>query len=304
MASSSNFPAFEQLATHPLVQQRIAGLLHPGQQAPTQTGQFTGIGEIGGAIVELRGICDQVVEFILGRGIRASCEASLRRLKAERLDLYQIHWPDYKADYRGIAQTLADLRREGKIRAIGVSNFGPEDMAQYAEYGEFVSNQLAYSLLFRSIEAEIQPECVKRQAGILCYSPLCQGLLTGKFATPEDVPAGRARTRHFSPKRPQVRHQEPGLESETFAALAELRAWCAKRREPLARVALAWLLHQPAVTAVIAGARSPEQVADNAAAADLDLDAADLAALAERTATLTRKLGTNADMWQSQSRLH
>ena len=235
--------------------------------------------------------------------LRLSCEQSLRALKTDYLDLYQVHWPSRDLPLRDTIVTLQALQREGKVRAIGVSNFGPHDLDDFAEHARPVTNQVNYSLLFRAIEYEVQPRCVADQIGILCYSPLAQGLLTGKFHSADDVPVTRARSRLFAPHRPHCRHQEPGAEAEVFAALAALRPVCARLKEPLGRVALAWLLQQPAVTAVLAGARNAAQAAENARAADLALPPDVCSQLADLTAAVKAKLGANPDMWQSESRM-
>lgn len=113
--------------------------------------------------------------------------------------------------------------------------------------------------------------------GILCYSPLAQGLLTGKFSSPDEVPDGRAYTRHFPKDRPRARHGEAGCEAEVFAAIKRIRHISDKTGEPMAMIAVAWLLHQPGVTriknirSVIAGARHPGQIKQTVQAADLEL---------------------------------
>lgn len=235
--------------------------------------------------------------------LRQRCETTLRNLQTDYLDLYQIHWPSRRTPVGEAWATLEALKDEGKVRALGVSNFGPQDLAELLGVGRPESNQLCYSLLFRALEYEIQPLCVEHRISILCYSPLCQGLLTGKFATADDVPEGRARTRLFSAKRPQARHGEPGAEAETFAALDGIRALCSELGVPMAEVALAWLLDRPGVTSVIAGARNAAQAKANARAGDLHLPAEVCARLAGLTTPLKEKLGPNADMWQGESRL-
>jgi myo-inositol catabolism protein IolS len=144
--------------------------------------------------------------------------------------------------------------------------------------------------------------CVDQGIGILCYSPLVQGLLTGKFASPDEVPEGRARTRLFNTTRPQARHGEPGCEEQVFAAIEKIRRISNEIGAPLAQVALAWLLYQPGVTSVIAGARQPAQVEQTAQAADLELSAEIIGQLTEATEEVKRALGPNLDMWQSESR--
>ncbi|KKK62402.1 hypothetical protein LCGC14_3004680, partial [marine sediment metagenome] len=188
-------------------------------------------------------------------------------------------------------------------RAIGVSNFGVSYLKEIVAAGRVETNQLPYNLLFRPIEFQLKPLCETHDIGILCYSALAHGLLTGKFASADDVPAGRARTRHFSKDREHTRHGEPGCEAETFAAIDTLRTICEDIGQPMARVALAWLMAQSNVTAVIAGARNAQQAADNAAAADLELDDDVCSKLNGATRAVKQHLATNADPWQHDSRM-
>ncbi|MBN1673571.1 MAG: aldo/keto reductase [Kiritimatiellae bacterium] len=228
-----------------------------------------------------------------------SCEDSLRRLKTDRIDLLQVHWPSRAVPFEDTLRALQALRAAGKVRAVGVSNFGTRDLSAMLAVGRVETNQLAYSLLWRAIEFEVQPLCVEHAVGILCYSSLAQGLLTGKFNSAEDVPADRARTRLFSKERPSARHDEPGCEAATFAAIDRIRAVCAQLGQPMSAVALAWLLARPAVTSVIAGARNAEQVRQNAEAAQLELPAELVAELDAATDPVKTHIGANADMWQS-----
>lgn len=231
--------------------------------------------------------------------LKAACEGSLRRLRTDYIDLYQIHWPAWDIPIAETLGVLEELKSAGKIRVIGCSNFGPRDLGELMAHGRVEVNQLPYNMLWRAIEWEIQPLCVEHELSILPYCPLAQGLLTGKFASADGVPAGRARTRHFS----KARHGEPGAEKETFEAVAAIRAICQEIDEPMADVALAWLLARPAVTSVLAGARNPDQVRVNAAAADLNLSDEIFERLARATDALKERFGTNVDMWQSESRL-
>jgi len=235
--------------------------------------------------------------------LRQECERSLRRLRTDYIDLYQIHWPNWSVPLEESIGTLEALKSEGKIREYGVSNFGKQDITEAVEKGAVVTDQLCYSLLWRAIEYEIQPVCVAKGIGILCYSPIAQGLLTGKFRSPEDVPEGRARTRHYSKKRNGVRHGEDGCEGETFAAIDRIRHISETAGRPMAEVSLSWLLAQSAVSCVIAGARNAKQARANAKAADLHLPAEILEQLAEATNCVKAKLGANPDMWQSESRI-
>lgn len=232
--------------------------------------------------------------------LRAACENSLRNLGMDTIDVYYIHWPNWDIP---LADTLGEMQRlkdEGKIRFVGCSNFGPRDLTEILALEHVEINQLAYNLLFRAIEYEIVPLCVAQQVSIAPYSPLQHGILTGKFATLDDIPDERARTRHFAAThRSMTRHGCPGAEAETAAALTAIRAICDAAGLPMAQVALAWLLAQPGVATVIAGARNPAQIHANAKAVSLKLPADVLAALTEATAPLKAALGANPDMWQS-----
>jgi len=241
-------------------------------------------------------------EHLAPPDLRASCEASLRRLRTDVIDLYQIHWPSRTVPLAQTVAALQELRDEGKIRAYGVSNFGVGDLQDLLQLTPCTSNQLPYSLLWRVIEAEIQPVCVQHGISIIAYSPLEQGLLTGKFHSPHEVPDGRARTRFFSGKRPLARHGEPGHEQETFATIERIRAIADKAGVPMADLALSWLLYQPGVTTVLAGSRKPEQITQNAGAASVALSDDILAELDAATRPLKEALGTNPDHYQSESR--
>jgi aryl-alcohol dehydrogenase-like predicted oxidoreductase len=234
--------------------------------------------------------------------LREHLERSLRRLKTDCVDLYQVHWPNPDIPLEETFGALEALRAEGKIRAAGVSNFGSSYLRDLLKVRAPASNQVCWSLLFRAVEHDVQPLCREHGVALLPYSPLCQGLLTGKYRAPDDVPPGRARTRLFGPDRPESRHREGGCEAAVFAALARIRRIADGLGRPMGEVALAWLLAQEGVASVIAGARSAEQAAADARAADLDLAADVLAALAEATEPVKRHVGRNIDFWQTESR--
>jgi myo-inositol catabolism protein IolS len=234
--------------------------------------------------------------------IQQACERSLERLQTDYIDLYQIHWPSRSVPLSETMGALERLREQGKVRAVGVCNFGVQDLSDLLAIGWVGTNQLPYSLLWRAIEYEILPRCVDAGLDVLCYSPLAQGLLTGKFRSPGDVPEGRMRTRLFSGERPQARHSEVGCESRAFEAIDRLASFCQHLDYPMAQVAIAWLLHQPGVASVIAGARHPDQISQTAAAADLELRPDVVAFLGTATDAVKKCVGPNPDMWQSQSR--
>jgi len=236
--------------------------------------------------------------------MRAACERSLGYLGTDRIDLYQLHWPNHDIPVAETLGLLEELKAEGKIRAYGVSNYGKQDLGEcLATEFDVCSNQLAYNLLFRAIEFDILPLCVESDVSVLTYSSLMQGFLTGKFASAADVPDDRARTRHYSCNRPLSKHDYEGAEEETFAAIAAVRETAEGLGEPMADVALAWLLAQDGVTSVIVGARNADQAKRNVRAAELTLSQEVVDRLSAATAALKQKLGPNADMWQTESRI-
>ena len=198
-------------------------------------------------------------------------------------------------------EALEKLRQEGKIRAYGVCNFGARDLAKLAQFADCATNQLPYSLLARAIEYEIQPHCVERNISIICYTPLAQGLLTGRYATADEVPAPRAISRHFDGQRNGARHGEEGCEAEVFEALGKIAGMARGLEEPMAAVALAWVRQQAGVTALLTGARNPDELRENIRGASLRLDVGTVQELDKVTLEVKEKLGPNADMWSSST---
>jgi aryl-alcohol dehydrogenase-like predicted oxidoreductase len=186
--------------------------------------------------------------------IRQECEASLRRLGIGTIDLYQIHWPVPDEELEEGWHTMADLQREGKVRWIGVSNFSVSQMERARRIAPVTSLQPPYSMINRSNEAEILPWCKKHGIGVINYSPMQSGLLTGAM-TKERVAAMpdndfRKRAKNF---------QEPNLSRNL--KLADLLKNIGARHDVSAGVvAIAWTLHNPAITAAIVGGRSAKQV--------------------------------------------
>ena len=213
------------------------------------------------------------------RYVRRAVEASLRRLRTDHIDLYQLHRPDPVTPLEETLEALTDLVREGKVLYVGCSNFDGWQVAdaawtsQTAGLASFVSVQNEYNLLDREIETEVVPACERFGLGILPFFPLAHGLLTGKYRRGEAAPAG----------------SRAALESDRAAWLAEadwdriegLERFAAERDLELLDVALGGLAAQPAVASVIAGATRPEQVLRNAQAIAWEPTAADLAELNE-----------------------
>ncbi len=203
--------------------------------------------------------------------IRRECEASLRRLRVETIDLYQIHWPDPDEDVEEGWATLAALKQEGKVRHIGVSNFNVQQMRRAQAIAPITSLQPRYSLLHREIEEAVLPFAARENLGVIAYSPMASGLLTGAMTRERiaDLPADDWRKRHPD-------FQEPQL-SRNLKLVRLLRALGRLHGRTPAEVAVAWVLHNPAVTGAIVGARRPGQVWGVAGAGEFRLSPRELA---------------------------
>ena len=205
--------------------------------------------------------------------VRKECEDSLRRLKVDAIDLYQVHWPEPEEEIEEGWTEMAKLQREGKVRWIGVSNFNVEQIKRAQKIAPVTSLQPPYSLLRRGIEAEILPYVRSQNIGVIVYSPMLSGMLTGKMT--------RERAANFQPddwRRNNAEFQEPKLSRNL--ELAELLRKIGQRhgRTP-GEVAIAWTLNNPAVTAAIAGVRRPDQVDGIAGALEFRLTAEEIAAI-------------------------
>ena len=232
-----------------------------------------------------------------------ACERSLRALQTDYIDLYQIHWPNWDVPLAETVGALDGLQAEGKVRAYGVCNFADRDLTEMVAAGQCVTNQLPYSLVWRSIERTVLPLCRENGIGVICYSPLAQGVLTGRYASADEVPEGLARTRHYSGKRRLAEHGEPGLEEELFAAVSKVRVIASELGEPMAAVSLAWLRQQAGVTSLLVGARNAEEVGRNLPSLELTLSESILQRLDAETQAVKEAVGTNLDMWYAPTRM-
>ena len=235
--------------------------------------------------------------------VAQACEASLDRLQTDYIDLYQIHWPNHDVPIEDSLASLIELRDSGKIRSIGVCNFGVRDLSAALESAAIVTDQLPYSLLWRPIEVEISPKCLENNVGLICYSPLAQGLLTGRYASPDDVPDGLSRSRLFSKDRPLANHGEDGCEAETVDAIAGVIAIAERLGEHPAKISISWVRSRPGITALLVGARSPEELDLNMPAFEYDLPDGVAQELEAVTNPVKSKLGPSADMWSGEDRM-
>lgn len=205
--------------------------------------------------------------------ILARCELSLKRLRADHIDLYLAHWPDPRTPIEETMSAINSLMTQGKIRWFGVSNF-PNDLVGAAlQQGDVVANQLPYSLADRSIDADRRPFCLENRVGIIAYSPLGKGVLSGKYDA-----------QHLPPS-DDYRHHRKYFAKENlprFLALAQhLRELAPEFSCTPAQLALAWVLAKPGITVVLPGAKSPDQVRANTEASNISLPSDVIAKLDE-----------------------
>jgi aryl-alcohol dehydrogenase-like predicted oxidoreductase len=233
--------------------------------------------------------------------LRQHCEASLRRLQTDTLDLYMVHWPITDRSIEDAFATLTALKAEGKIRAIGVSNFGVEQLSEVLATGtQLDMDQLCYNLVCRAIEVEILPLCRKHSVGVMTYMPLLQGILTGKWRTPDEVPPVHARFRHFRADRAMAGHGEAGAEEELFQILDSLRQLAEVERVPMSYLALGWVMAKPGVTCVLMGARNLSELQENIQVASRSPSPQLIGQLDALTEPLLQKLGANADYFMGR----
>lgn len=206
------------------------------------------------------------------QNIMVCVEESLRRLNTDYIDLYQLHFPDQGTPIEETLRALDDLLRQGKVRYIGSSNFASWQLCEAAwtartgHLAPFISEQAEYNLLNRRLEREVIPFCQAYKIGVIPFFPLASGFLTGKYRPGAAPPAG---TRLAGNERMRAR----ALTDKNFAILEKLEQFAGERGRPVGELAIAWLLAQPQVASVIAGATSPGQVTANVKAAEWRLSA-------------------------------
>ena len=205
----------------------------------------------------------QIGKRLKSASIRAECEASLKRLKVDVIDLYQVHWPEPDEDIEEGWQTVLKLKEEGKVRWVGVSNFSAEQMARVAKCGPITSLQPPYSLIRREVEESILPYCQANGIGTIVYSPMASGLLSGAM-TRERIAALPADDWR---KEKNNNYREPLL-TRHLNLVELLRKIGAPHGQKPGAVAIAWTLRHPAVTAAIVGARRPGQLKELLGAAE------------------------------------
>jgi aryl-alcohol dehydrogenase-like predicted oxidoreductase len=227
---------------------------------------------------------DQVIE---------ACHRSLKNLATDVIDLYQIHWPagsfgSRKVPIEETMRAMNDLKAQGKIRAIGVSNFSRAQIEAAARCGRIDSLQPPYSLLWRHTEKDAAPYCAANGITVLAYSPMAQGILAGRFGADPHFEKGDHRQGH--------RLFKPDIYPLVLKAVEGLRLIARRHGVSLAQLALAWVVSHPN-TCAIAGARSPAQAVENAGAMQVSLPAADRAEMEAISRSVIERLDDNPVQW-------
>jgi aryl-alcohol dehydrogenase-like predicted oxidoreductase len=202
------------------------------------------------------------VSCLKSQSIREECHASLRRIGVEVIDLYQMHWPEPDEDVEQAWEEMARLQQQGKVRYVGVCNFNVTQLDRIREIAPVASLQPPYSMICRDIEKDLLPYCKKNNIGVVAYSPMQRGLLTGRFS--QERLAGLPLDDH---RRRSPEFQEPQF-SATLQLVDQLRHIAERNGRTLAQLAISWVLRRSEVTAAIVGARRPDQVAETAAASN------------------------------------
>jgi aryl-alcohol dehydrogenase-like predicted oxidoreductase len=224
------------------------------------------------------------VSCLKGQSIREECHASLRRIGVEVIDLYQMHWPEPEEDVEQAWEEMARLAEDGKVRYIGVSNFNIGQIKRIEKIAPIASLQPPYNMLNREVEGELLGYCAENNIGVVAYSPMQRGLLTGKFSQERlvDLPLDDHRRRMPDFQEPQF--------SATLQLVDQLRPIAERNGRTLAQLAISWVLRRSEVTAAIVGARRPEQIAETAAASDWALAQEDIEEIEQLLAERQEKI--------------
>jgi aryl-alcohol dehydrogenase-like predicted oxidoreductase len=226
----------------------------------------------------------ELVPYLKRDSVRRECEASLRRLGVERIDLYQMHWPDPLEDIEEAWEEMALLATEGKVRYLGVCNYNVEQLERVRKIYPVASLQPPYSMLRREPEKELLGYCAVHNIGVVAYSPMQRGLLTGTFS--HERLAALAPDDH--------RRRMPEFQGPAFSASLELveglKKIAERRGRTVAQLAISWVLRRPEVTAAIVGARRPGQIQETVAAADWNLSRQESAEIEKLLAAREKKL--------------
>lgn len=226
--------------------------------------------------------------------VLSECAKSLSNLNTDYIDLYQIHWPSgsWGSAIVPIQETmhaLNYLQEQGKIKHIGVSNFNKAQLSEALQYGNVISNQPPYSLIWRQYDQDTNPYCRAHNIGILAYSPLAQGILTGKFKSDHKFAAADHRARN--------KLMQPDIFKKIEQVLAGMQKYANKYSTSLGNIAINWVISQPNTFAIV-GVRNLTQLQQNVKACDFNLSSEELAELDQLSTLVTAAMDQNTVLWQ------
>lgn len=209
-----------------------------------------------------------VYKYAGKESIKKEVENSLKRLRTDYIDLYQIHWPDVTTPIQETFEAVAELIKEGKVRHAGVCNYNVAQMKEAEKYVNIASNQVPFSMVNRAIEKEVVPYCRENGKSILAYSPMERGLLTGKMEPGQEFDEGdhRSENPYFTDR----------SIAKTNSFLLKIKPLAEEKNATLAQLVLKWTIERPGITIALAGARNSGQSVQNAAAADLELSSGEI----------------------------
>jgi aryl-alcohol dehydrogenase-like predicted oxidoreductase len=250
--------------------------------------------------------------------LREECEASLKGLGMDYIDMYMLHWPinpkglqHFTKDPEVIKnpptaaeafETLAALKKEGKIRYIGISNFGIKQTTEAADLcPDLAANEMPYNIISRAIETEILPFCTQNKIAMITSMTLQQGVLTGLYKSAAEVPAHQAHSRHFSMEtgKGTSRHNEAGAEAEVFETVALLRELAPELGLSVPQLSVAWVLANPEIGCALIGSRNITELEENIKVLDITLPAEAKAKIDKASQKVLDKLGSNPDYYEN-----
>jgi aryl-alcohol dehydrogenase-like predicted oxidoreductase len=276
VTSIDTAPIYGQGLSEEIVGEAIQGLPRNKIQLLTKFGMRWDLtkGEFGFKSQDNNGQPLDIYKYAAKESIIKECENSLRRLRTDYIDLYQIHWPDSTTPIEESMEAVSTLLQQGKIRAAGVCNYSAAQMQLANSVVTLASNQVPYSMLERTIEKELVPICIKDKISILAYSPLQRGLLTGKIKPDSKFAPGD--------HRPGTKFYKPENIERINDFLDSLRPLASDKKVSLSQLVLRWTIEQPGITVALAGARNSEQAIQNAKAIECTLSSDELDMMSQR----------------------
>ena len=275
VTSIDTAPIYGQGTSEEIVGEAIKDLPRDKVQILTKYGMRWDLnkGELAMKSEDNEGKAIDIYKYAGRDSIIKECENSLRRLKTDYIDLYQIHWPDVTTPIEETMETVAQLIKEGKVRHAGVCNYNVAQLQEAEKYIKLASNQVPYSMVKRDIEADVVPYCLEHGKSILAYSPLERGLLTGKMKPGYQFGEGDHRANLYF-------FQDENLK-RTDAFLQKIKPLADEKNATLAQLVIRWTVEQPGITIALVGARNASQATQNAKALNVKLSPDEISFITE-----------------------